>query len=175
MGDRAGMCCHAPRASLASFLLRMRRRAKGRVSRPEVASRSIRSAPCVCRRTDIPSRSRLSHLFTRNTFQLALLGGTFLFAATVATAADEWHFVVKNGAKSKITALQVSQDNSKWGAFDVGSGIAVGETATMVWAKSTDGENCDQWIRAKFSDGSFSEASKQNFCEDLDSPIEFSE
>jgi hypothetical protein len=112
---------------------------------------------------------------TRNRFKLVLLCCALPLTIAFANAADEWHFVVKNASKSKITALQVSQDNSKWGAFDVGGGIGVGETATMVWAKSTDGENCDQWIRAKFSDGSFSEASKQNFCEDLDTPIEFGE
>lgn len=90
-------------------------------------------------------------------------------------AADEWHFVVKNNTGSKITKLQVSQDMHEWGDFDIGSGIAAGATETMLWDSSTDDENCQQWIRAKFSDGSFSEPSEQDFCQDLDSPIEFSE
>jgi hypothetical protein len=95
--------------------------------------------------------------------------------AMQASAADEWHFVVSNKTSSKIVKLQVSEDKSEWGDFDVGSGIGAGQTETMIWDHSTDGEGCEQWIRAKFADGSTSPASKQDFCQDLDDPIEFSE
>lgn len=105
----------------------------------------------------------------------SLLCSAIALPALSAVAADQWHFVVKNATESRITKLQVSQDKKEWGDFDVGRGIAVGETATMVWDSSTNDENCEQWIRAKFADGSYSAASKQDFCEDLDTPIEFSE
>jgi hypothetical protein len=92
-----------------------------------------------------------------------------------AVAEDQWHFVVKNKTTSNITKLEVSQDKSDWGNFDIGSGIGPGERATLVWASSTNDEKCHQWIRAKFADGSYSQPSKEDFCKDLDDPIEFSE
>lgn len=98
-----------------------------------------------------------------------------LMLAFSASAAQQWHFVVKNKTESNITKLQVSEDKSEWGNFDVGSGIAPGERATLVWAASTNDQSCTQWIRAKFADGSWSAPSKQDFCQDLDEPIEFSE
>ena len=110
-----------------------------------------------------------------NTIRAGLLVAALTLPALYASAADQWHFKVKNATESRITKLEVSEDKKEWGDFDIGRGIAPGKTETMVWDSSTDDEGCDQWIRAKFSDGSYSEASKQNFCEDLDTPIEFSE
>jgi hypothetical protein len=109
----------------------------------------------------------------KNCIRVTLLCASLSVPMLSAFAADQWHFVVKNKTGSKITKLQVSQDKSDWGDFDIGSGIDPGKTETLVWDSSTDDENCDQWIRAKFSDGSYSEASKQDFCQDLDTPIEF--
>ena len=98
-----------------------------------------------------------------------------LMFALSASAGQQWHFVVKNKTESNISQLQVSQDKKEWGNFDVGGGIAPGERATLVWDESTNDQSCKQWIRAKFADGSWSEPSKQDFCQDLDEPIEFSE
>lgn len=99
--------------------------------------------------------------------------GLLLLAAQAA--AGEWHFKVANETKAKITKLQVSLDKKDWGDFDVGSGIATGETVTMEWDASTDSDPCKEWIRAKFSDGQYSAPSKQDFCQNLDDPIVFSE
>ena len=106
---------------------------------------------------------------------VAMLGIAFGMVSLQAMAADQWHFVVKNDTGSRIVKLEVSEDRKSWGDFDIGRGIAAGATATLVWDASTDNEACEQWIRAKFMDGSYSEASKQDFCQDLDDPIEFSE
>jgi len=103
---------------------------------------------------------------------LALSLGAF---ALHAAADQQWHFVVKNKTDSNIVKLQVSQDKHQWGNFDIGSGIAPGERATLVWAADTDEQKCHQWIRAQYADGSSSEPSKQDFCHDLDDPIEFTE
>lgn len=103
----------------------------------------------------------------------AVLGLSLSFLATQAFA--EWHFVVKNKTSSNITKLEVSTDRQDWGNFDIGSGIHPGQRVTLVWNSETDNENCHQWIRAKYADGSTSEPSKQDFCHDLDDPIEFTE
>ena len=112
---------------------------------------------------------------TTNMMRAGLLVAALALPVLNATAADQWHFKVKNATESRITKLEVSEDKKEWGNFEIGRGIAPGKTETMVWDSSTDDEGCDQWIRAKFSDGSYSEPSKQNFCEDLETPIEFSE
>ena len=105
----------------------------------------------------------------------ALLCLPLTLVAMNAVADEQWHFVVKNKTESNITKLEVSQNKHDWGNFDIGDGIGPGERATLVWSSSTDNEKCHQWIRAKFSDGSWSEPSKQDFCRDLDEPIEFTE
>jgi hypothetical protein len=109
-----------------------------------------------------------------NTARAALLCVAFALPA-FAGAADQWHFKVTNATETRITKLQVSEDKKTWGDFDIGRGIAPGKTETLVWDSSTDDEGCEQWIRARFSDGSTSPPSKQNFCEDLDTPVEFTE
>lgn len=110
-----------------------------------------------------------------NILRISLFGAVLSLFAGQVSAADQWHFVVSNATSSKIVKLQVSEDKSSWGDFDIGSGIAPGATSTMVWDASTNNEGCEQWIRAKFADGSTSPPSKQDFCQDLDDPIEFSE
>jgi hypothetical protein len=104
-----------------------------------------------------------------------VLSIAFAFPAFTHAAEGQWTFKVTNKATSKITKLEVSEDKSKWGNFDIGSGIAPGKTMTLAWDSSTDNQACTQWIRAKFSDGGFSEPSKQDFCENLDDPIEFTD
>jgi len=111
----------------------------------------------------------------RKTIRISALFLAIALPAVYANAEDEWHFVVKNKTQSNITKLEVSQDKSEWGKFDIGGGIGPGEKATLVWASSTDEQKCHQWIRAKFADGSTSEPVKEDFCHDLDEPIEFSE
>jgi len=103
----------------------------------------------------------------------ALAVAVISLAAITAQAASEWYFYVQNNTKTKIVKLQVSETKKDWGDFDIGSGIGPGKKERMEWDESTDTEGCDQWIRAKFADGSYSEPSKFNFCKNLDEPIEF--
>ena len=106
---------------------------------------------------------------------LAALGFASAFAWNLQAADSEWHFKVRNKTSEWITMLEVSQDKRSWGEFDIGDGIEPGDTVQLVWDASTDDESCKQWIRAKFSDGEYSEPSRQDFCQDLEDPIEFSE
>jgi hypothetical protein len=84
-----------------------------------------------------------------------------------ARAEDRYKFKVHNTTKDKITKLLVSEDGKKYGFFDVGKGIAPGETMTLVWDAETSG--CEWFIKAVFSDGAESPATKFDFCqEDLE-------
>lgn len=104
---------------------------------------------------------------------LAILGATFALTAPAVHAEENWYFYVENNSDSRIVALQVSENRKSWGDFDVGRGIAPGKTEKLIWDSSTDDEGCNQWIRAKFADGSASEPAKFNFCKNLDDPISF--
>lgn len=106
---------------------------------------------------------------------LALPAALALATSPLQAKESEWYFNVANKSSSKITALEVSEDGKTWGGFDIGKGIAPGATVKLIWDASTDNEGCDQSIRAKFADGSVSEASEQNFCENLDDAIEFTD
>jgi hypothetical protein len=85
----------------------------------------------------------------------------------VATAAhaEEFSFTATNTTKTTITGILVSENKSDWGQFDIGSGIKPGTTSNLVWDQSTNSENCEQWVKATYADGSESEAAKFDFCE----------
>ena len=91
---------------------------------------------------------------------IVLMTTTLSFAKTV-----DYKFKVHNNTKQAIKKLQVSQDGKKWGDFDIGDGIAAGATDELVWDKSTDSENCEQYFKVQFADGEWSDAVKFNFCE----------
>lgn len=99
--------------------------------------------------------------FTALVFGLAATG-----MVSVAAYADEFSFTATNTTDSVITKILVSEDNSTWGYFDVGTGIEPGSTANLVWNQSTNGEACSQWVKASFEDGSESTPAEFDFCED---------
>lgn len=104
----------------------------------------------------------------------SLVSATLALAAfSPAQAEENLYFYVKNRADSRIVKLQVSENRKNWGDFDIGRGIAPGQKVKLIWDPSTDDESCKQWIRAKFADGSTSDPSKFDFCDDFDDPIEF--
>ncbi|HEY0543895.1 MAG TPA: hypothetical protein VGC91_00750 [Pyrinomonadaceae bacterium] len=86
--------------------------------------------------------------------------------------AVEYRFKVHNTGKNTILALMASEDGKNYGKFDIGDGIEPGETTTLVWDKSTDGRNCEWYIKAVFDDGEQSPAKQFDFCED-DLTLEF--
>ena len=91
---------------------------------------------------------------------LVLMSGTLSFAK-----AFDYRFKVHNNTKQDIKKLQVSEDGKKWGDFDIGSGIKAGATDELVWDKSTDSENCEQYFKVQFADGDWSDVVKFDFCE----------
>lgn len=97
---------------------------------------------------------------------LLIVTGLLSIATMNAQAAEsENSFKAHNTTKVVIKKMLVSEDGKTWGAFDIGAGIAAGGSETLVWDKSTDNEDCKQWVKAVFADGEESEPVKFDFCE----------
>jgi hypothetical protein len=98
-------------------------------------------------------------------FALVIMSFAFNYAHAHKASTVEYTYKVHNKSSSTITALLASEDGKTYGEFDIGRGIPAGQTVTLVWDKSTDEGNCEQWIKAKFADGGVSPAAKFDFCE----------
>lgn len=97
---------------------------------------------------------------------LLMVTGLLSVATMSAQAGDSgYSFVAHNTTKVAIKQMLVSQDGKTWGGFDIGSGIAAGESVTLVWAESTNNEACKQFVKAVFADGEEGEPVKFDFCE----------
>ncbi len=103
---------------------------------------------------------------------LAVMSFAFSYAQAHKASAVEYTYKVHNKSSSTITALLASEDGKTYGEFNIGKGIPPGKIVTLVWDKSTDEGNCEQWIKAKFADGGVSPATKFDFCEE-DLVLEF--
>lgn len=88
-----------------------------------------------------------------------------LFALPLAAHAD-YSFTIENNTSSDIVGIEVSEDGSEWGDFDVGKGIRAGYSSEATWADHTDDSNCEWLFRATFRDGSVSEEVSFDFCEE---------
>ena len=114
----------------------------------------------------------------RNSFKsLSLLALAFVLVSSAASAAraqGNYSFKVHNGTQENIKMLLVSEDGATYGKFDIGAGIASGQTELLVWDKSTDEGNCNQFFKAVFADGSESAQVQFDFCEE-DLVLEFDE
>lgn len=103
---------------------------------------------------------------------LAMMSFAFNYAPAHKAATVEYTYKVHNKSGSTIVALMASEDGRTYGEFNIGKGIPSGKIVTLVWDKSTDNGNCEQWIKAKFADGGVSPAAKFDFCEE-DLVLEF--
>lgn len=98
-------------------------------------------------------------------FKAALTGVLCAMLLCNAAFASSYTFSVSNNSGSKIAKILVSEDGKSWGYFDIGNGIAAGATETLQWDASTAGEDCEQYFKAVFADGSESEPVVFDFCE----------
>ncbi len=98
--------------------------------------------------------------------------GALVLAASSSVQAGEWYFKVKNATGLRIVGIETKEQGGRWGGFRLNGAIAPGKTVTLEWAESANNQDCVQWIRAQFSDGSYSGSGKFDFCKDLDVPIE---
>ena len=88
--------------------------------------------------------------------------------------ANAYEFNITNSTESKITGVEASEDGKTWGKFDMGAGLAAGESTTITWDASTDDSGCEWQVKASYADGSVSLPAKFDFCKD-DIEIEFTE
>ena len=97
----------------------------------------------------------------------AIIAALFIAVSltTVSVSADEYSFEVTNKTRTTIKKLLVSEDGEEYGFFDIGSGIKPGQTVTLVWDSSTNGESCEQFVKAVYADKSESEPAQFDFCE----------
>ena len=110
----------------------------------------------------------------KNSFLASASLIAFSLVASVASAsAEQWYFYVQNNSSVTIKKVLVGEPDKSWGMFDIGSGITSGENTKMIWDSSTNGQLCEQWIKAEFADGSESAPAFINFCQNLDDPIVF--
>ena len=96
----------------------------------------------------------------------------FVSFAAFNVSAEEYKFKVTNNTDSVIKKILVSEDGEEYGFFNIGAGIKPGQTVTLVWDSSTNGENCEQHVKAVYADGSESEPAMFDFCES-DIALEF--
>ena len=88
-------------------------------------------------------------------------------------AKPEYSFKVHNKTEHTIKKLLASEDGKTFGFFNIGKGIGPGQKVTLVWDKSTDNGNCEQYFKAVFDNGEESEVVEFDFCEeDLELVIE---
>jgi len=99
----------------------------------------------------------------KNITRIALV--VSLLSISLTAFADEYSFKVTNNTDTAIKKILVSEDGEEYGYFNIGSGIKPGQTITLVWDSSTNGEACDQYFKAVFANGEESEAAEFNFCE----------
>jgi hypothetical protein len=87
------------------------------------------------------------------------------FTLSFARTNTDYRFKVHNNTKHDIKKILVSEDGKTWAQFDIGDGIAAGDTDELVWDKSTDKGNCEWNFKAVFSNGEESEPVEFDFCE----------
>ena len=110
----------------------------------------------------------------RTVFLLLAVAACLISPLRLLGADDDaqYSFKVHNTTDTKITKLLASEDGEKWGSFDIGSGIAAGDSVKLNWDKKTNDSGCKWWFKAVFGDGSESKAKQFDFCEE-DLELEF--
>lgn len=90
-----------------------------------------------------------------------------LLALSAAPAfADDYTFQVENNSDQRIVRIEVSEDGESWGPFDIGRGIASGDTVDLVWDQSTNDSDCEWQFRATFEGGYTADSDWIDFCQD---------
>jgi len=101
--------------------------------------------------------------------RVALLAGALImmtFAFSAVQARNEgYSFRVHNKASEAVSKILASEDGKDWGHFDIGDGIAPGQTVKIVWNKSTEDQSCEQFFKIVFEGGSQTAPAKFDFCD----------
>jgi hypothetical protein len=96
--------------------------------------------------------------------RIALGAVTVALSASLLYAAsqEKISFRVHNKSNLKIVKLLVSEDGENYGHFNISAGIKAGATVKLAWNTDTEGETCEQYVKAVFSDGRESEPAQFN-------------
>jgi hypothetical protein len=110
---------------------------------------------------------RLLRKYSNEVTLLACAAMIMTFALSAVQARNEGYtFKVHNKASESVKKILASEDGKNWGHFDIGDGIAPGQTVKIAWAKSTDDQSCEQFFKIVFEDGSQTPAAKFDFCDE---------
>ena len=107
-------------------------------------------------------------LTRKNLSRIALGVVTVALSVSLLYAAsqEKISFRVHNKSNLKIVKLLLSEDGERYGHFNIGAGIKAGANVLLAWETGTEDETCEQFVKAVFSDGSESEPTQFNFCEE---------
>jgi hypothetical protein len=105
-------------------------------------------------------------IFQNKFLRTALLSLAFVLMSFTVSYAQEVSFKVTNNTKVVIKKLLVAEAGKKYKYFDIGTGIKPGQTIKLVWDKSAYNDNCEQYFKAVYADGTETEPAKFDFCED---------
>ena len=98
-------------------------------------------------------------------FMLAAALLLVTLAPGFAKALEDYKFKVHNNTAVAIKQILVSENGQKWGAFDIGKGIAAKATVELVWASTTNNSGCEWYFKAVWADGDESDPEQFDFCE----------
>lgn len=100
-----------------------------------------------------------------------LIQAAITLAASLAlpAIASEYTFTITNNSSQAIREVWVSEDGEDWGYFDLdGTSIPAKGSLELEWDESTNSAGCFWWIQVEFSDGSESQATQFDFCDNPD-------
>jgi hypothetical protein len=111
--------------------------------------------------------------FRRNFVICVVFASTIAPGLLIPAQSADWYFYVENHRKSTITRLEAKERGGNWKRFNLNGGIRGGRRVRIDWSASTNNEDCKQFLRATFADGSVSRPAMFDFCNNLDTPILF--
>ncbi len=95
----------------------------------------------------------------------AIAGATLSLGSILAnpTKAEDYKFTIENKTDVAISKVLVAQDGESWVPFHIESNIPPHRDGELIWG-NVAGEDCSQWLKVGFVDGTMSEAVKFDFC-----------
>lgn len=84
----------------------------------------------------------------------------------LAQHSGDYKFNLTNNTGKAIVTVVAAENDQNVGEFTLDGPIKPGDTATLVWDKSTDNTDCNWAITVGFEDGSVAEPAMVDFCKE---------